>query len=478
MRPPSSRGVLRAAALIGGVPVLALLALLAGGQVSPGPGAAGLLACAAAALLLARVWTGDLARLAEALRRAAVAGEDEEDDGGGRGQGTAPPPPVEAPLLPAAREVAEGVSRLARDLAERRRMVDRLRRADQAIVEGLPDPLLVLSPDRTPLRANAAARALFAAGDAEPGRLLGGDVAALLRHPALAEAVDRALAEREPQAADLLLPVPVTRELRAQVMPMDPALADGGRVVVLLSDRTRERAVERMRADFVANASHELRTPLASLIGFIETLRGPAEDDPAARARFLAIMAEQSERMRRLIDDLLGLSRIELTEHQPPVGRAPLAAIARAEAAALEPLLRGRRMTLAQALDEEAVAAPADADQLAQVVRNLLENAVWHGKEAGEVRLSVERAEAGGRPGAALTVADDGPGIPREHVPRLTERFYRVDRGRSRAAGGTGLGLAIVKHIVNRHRGQLSIESEEGAGARFRVWLPAPSPPG
>jgi two-component system phosphate regulon sensor histidine kinase PhoR len=135
-------------------------------------------------------------------------------------------------------------------------------------------------------------------------------------------------------------------------------------------------------------------------------------------------------------------------------------------------------MTLAQALDEEAVAAPADADQLAQVVRNLLENAVWHGKEAGEVRLSVERAEAGGRPGAALTVADDGPGIPREHVPRLTERFYRVDRGRSRAAGGTGLGLAIVKHIVNRHRGQLSIESEEGAGARFRVWLPAPSPPG
>jgi two-component system phosphate regulon sensor histidine kinase PhoR len=272
--------------------------------------------------------------------------------------------------------------------------------------------------------------------------------------------------------------VPVPRELLAQVMPMEPALADGGRVVVLLSDRTRERAVERMRADFVANASHELRTPLASLIGFIETLRGPAEDDPAARARFLAIMAEQSERMRRLIDDLLGLSRIELAEHQPPVGRAPLAEIARAEAAALEPLLRGRRVALAQELDEGAVAAPADADQLAQVIRNLLENAVRHGREGGEVRLSVARAEAGGRPGVALAVADDGPGIPRQHIPRLTERFYRVDRGRSRAAGGTGLGLAIVKHIVNRHRGQLSIESEEGAGARFRVWLPAAPPPG
>ncbi len=468
---PSFWRTLRAAGLIGAAPVLALLALLWGGHVAPAPGLLALLACALAALLLARVWIGDLSRLSEALRRAAAGDGGEEGEDGG--EPSRPPP--RAPLLPAARDVADGVSRLARDLAERRRMVDRLRRADEAIVERLPDPLLVLSPGgRVPLRANAAARALFGAGE-RPDRP-GGDVAALLRHPALADAVDRALAGREPQAADLVLPVPVARELLAQVVPMEPALADGGRLVVLLSDRTRERAVERMRADFVANASHELRTPLASLIGFIETLRGPAESDPAARARFLAIMAEQSERMRRLIDDLLGLSRIELTEHQPPVGRAQLGRIARAEAAALEPLLRGRRMTLAEALDEEAVAAPADADQLAQVVRNLLENAVRHGREAGEVRLSVARAEAGGRPGVLLTVADNGPGIPREHIPRLTERFYRVDRGRSRAAGGTGLGLAIVKHIVNRHRGQLSIESEEGQGARFRVWLPAPSP--
>jgi two-component system phosphate regulon sensor histidine kinase PhoR len=458
--------VLGAAALIGAAPALVLLALLGAGHLAPAPGAIGLLVCIAAALGLARVWTGDLARLSEALRRTAD----------GEPRAAAVPPP----LLPATQELATGIARLGRDLAERAERAGRLRRADDAIVEGLPDPLLVLSPGRAPLRANAAARALFAAGaDTGDSRgRLGGDVAALLRHPALAEAVDRALAERRPQAADLALPVPVARELLAQVMPMEPALDDGGRVVVVLSDRTRERAVERMRADFVANASHELRTPLASLIGFIETLRGPAEDDPAARARFLAIMAEQSERMRRLIHDLLGLSRIELTEHQPPVGRAPLAEIARAEAAALEPLLRNRRMALTEALDAGAVAAPADADQLAQVVRNLLDNAVRHGQDGGEVRLSVARVDAGGgRPGVALTVSDDGPGIPREHIPRLTERFYRVDRGRSRAAGGTGLGLAIVKHIVNRHRGQLSIESEEGAGARFRVWLPA-APPG
>ena len=456
------RRMFAAAVLIGGAPALVLLCLMLGGQAAPLPAAAAFLVCAAAALLLARVWVGDLARLSAALRRAGVEAPSTQPAGDPDTGGT--------PRLPATREIAEGVSRLARDLAEHGALVGRLRRADQSIIEGLPDPLLVLSPEGAPLRANAAARLLFGAGGS--GRL-GGDLAALLRHPALAEAVDRALVQSRPQAADLVLPVPVARELLAQVVPMEPALADGGRLVVVLSDRTRERAVERMRADFVANASHELRTPLASLVGFIETLRGPAEDDAVARTRFLAIMAEQAERMRRLIDDLLGLSRIELTEHQPPVGRARLAAVARAEAAALEPLLRRRRMALAEALDEAAEAAPADADQLAQVVRNLLENAVRHGREGGEVRLSVERAEAGGRPGVALTVADNGPGIPREHIPRLTERFYRVDRGRSRAAGGTGLGLAIVKHIVNRHRGQLLIDSDEGHGARFRVWLPA-----
>jgi two-component system phosphate regulon sensor histidine kinase PhoR len=453
--------VLSAAGLIGAVPAAVLLALMLAGALAPGPGLLGLLACLLGALLVATLWIGNLARLAEALRRAAA------EDG-------RLVPPSATPLLPAVEEIAEGVARLARTLAEQGALVGRLRRADEAIVESLPDPLLVLSPERVPLRANAAARALFGGegtgARAGPG---GGDVAALLRHPALAAAVDRALAERRPQTADLALPVPVAREIAAQVIPMEPALADGGRIVIVLSDRTRERAVERMRADFVANASHELRTPLASLIGFIETLRGPAEDDRAARTRFLGIMAEQSERMRRLIEDLLGLSRIELTEHQPPTGEAQLAAIARAEAEALEPLFHARRVRLAVALEEAALAVPADAEQLAQVVRNLLENALRHGREGGEVRLTVAPAEGPGRrAGVLLEVADDGPGIPKEHIPRLTERFYRVDKGRSRSAGGTGLGLAIVKHIVNRHRGQLVIESEEGAGASFRVWLP------
>jgi two-component system phosphate regulon sensor histidine kinase PhoR len=253
---------------------------------------------------------------------------------------------------------------------------------------------------------------------------------------------------------------------------------------VVLADRTRERAVERMRADFVANASHELRTPLASLIGFIDTLRGPAADDAPAQQRFLAIMAEQAARMNRLIDDLLSLSRIELTEHQQPSARVDLGTLLPRLVAGFEPRLQGRKVTLDLAVAPALPPVTGDADQLAQVVQNLLENAVKYGREGGTVRLRadpVARAPGGdgprerrwpARPGVVLTVADEGQGIPRQHLPRLTERFYRVDTGRSRAAGGTGLGLAIVKHVVNRHRGQLLIESEEGVGTTVSVWLP------
>jgi two-component system phosphate regulon sensor histidine kinase PhoR len=456
--PPAGRQ-LTAAGLIGGVPALALALLLLAGWVDPLPGTLALAATIAAAVALSRIWLGNLQRLKEAMRRAELGEADLAED-----------PP--GPLLPSVAEIAEGMRRVARAVGERSELVLRLRRADEAIVERLPDPLVVLDEHGAALRANAAARALFGGG---PGG--GGDLAALLRHPALADALDEAMAGGGTRRVDIALPVPVARELLVHLIPMEPQLADGGRVVLLLSDRTRERAVERMRADFVANASHELRTPLSSLIGFIETLRGPAQDDAEARTRFLGIMAEQSERMRQLIDDLLSLSRIEVTEHQPPTGRVDLSLLAAAEAEAMTPILAERRVTLEKTLPEGAVASPADAGQLAQVLRNLLENAVRYGHEGGRVRLSVDAVPPGGpwpaRPGLVVTVADDGPGIARHHIPRLTERFYRVDRGRSRSSGGTGLGLAIVKHIVNRHRGQLVIESEEGAGATFRVWLPA-----
>jgi two-component system phosphate regulon sensor histidine kinase PhoR len=246
---------------------------------------------------------------------------------------------------------------------------------------------------------------------------------------------------------------------------------------VVLSDRTRERAVERMRADFVANVSHELRTPLASLIGFVETLRGPAADDPPAQQRFLAIMAEQGARMNRLIDDLLSLSQIELTEHQTPAAPLDLAALVSRTVAAFEPRLTERSIQLALRIDPDLPAVAGDADQMAQVLENLLDNAVKYGPDGGILSVDVATPPQGSRwparRGVVIAVTDQGGGIPREHLPRLTERFYRVDKGRSRAVGGTGLGLAIVKHIVNRHRGQLIIESEVGQGTTVSVWLPA-----
>jgi len=445
--------LLLGAAAMAGVPLLALAGLwISGTAAGSGVLVAGLCVLAAA-MLLSAIWLSDLARLTDTLRRVAA------DD----------PPAPTPPLLPPVEEIARGIERLSVAMRERGALVGRLVRADAGIVERLPDPLIVLGADRAPLRANGAARTTF-----------GTDMAAVLRHPVLRGATERAFQTGEPQTASLYLPVPVERELALSVIPMDPPLADGGRAVVVLSDRTRERAVERMRADFVTNASHELRTPLASLIGFIDTLRGPAADDPDAQKRFLGIMAEQAARMNRLIDDLLSLSRIELSEHEAPRTQADLADLARRAAAGFEPRVADRGITLDCVPDAGLRPVPGDPDQLMQVLSNLLENAMKYGREKGLVRLSITPAEPGGRwpsrPGVVIAVADDGPGIAREHLPRLTERFYRVDKGRSRGVGGTGLGLAIVKHIVNRHRGQLAIDSTEGQGTTVSVWLPATEP--
>ena len=366
--------------------------------------------------------------------------------------------------------MAREAERLSRDLALRTGEISALLRAEQAIVQRLPDPLIVLGADRQVRRANAAAQRAF-----------GTEMAAVLRHPGLRAAIDRATSLGEDQTAELSLPVPVSREVYATVIALDPPLADGGRIVTVMSDRTRERAVERMRADFVANASHELRTPLASLIGFIDTLRGPAADDPPAQVRFLGIMADQAGRMNRLIDDLLSLSRIELTEHQPPLGRVDLAGLVQRLADAFEPQMREREVRLTLDIAPGLPSVVGDDDQLEQVLQNLLDNATKYGRHGGAVIVAARPVPAGGRwparPGVTLAVADDGQGIARAHIPRLTERFYRADKSRSRAVGGTGLGLAIVKHIVNRHRGQLLIESKEGVGTTVTVWLPDASAP-
>ena len=354
---------------------------------------------------------------------------------------------------------------LQQSAATRAARSDALLHAEQGLVQALPDPLIVLGPSRTIQRANHAATATFGPG-----------LAAVLRHPDLRTAIDRALAEGRQQTAEMTLPVPVSRDVLATVIPLDPPLADGGHIVAVLSDRTRERAVERMRADFVANASHELRTPLASLLGFIETLRGPAADDPPAQARFLAIMAEQAQRMNRLIDDLLSLSRIELTEHQRPSDPVEVAPLLHRITDAFEPRISARAVTVVLDIAPGLPTVAGDEDQLEQVMQNLLDNALKYGREGGVVRIAARSASGApwpSRPGLTIVVSDDGAGIPRKHIPRLTERFYRADKHRSRAVGGTGLGLAIVKHIVNRHRGRLHIDSIEGEGTSVTTWLPA-----
>ena len=234
-----------------------------------------------------------------------------------------------------------------------------------------------------------------------------------------------------------------------------------------------------MRADFVANASHEIGTPLATLVGAVETVLGPARDDPEARQRFLLMMQDHAQRIERLVDDLLSLSRIERVEHEAPTAAIGLASVLEHACATLDWKARARGVTVTLDLPDELAEVSGDADELGQVFQNLIDNAIKYGDTDSEVTVTARPVQPGTiadgwqapGPALAVAVADHGPGIPSEHLPRLTERFYRVDKARSRQLGSTGLGLAIVKHIVARHRGALTIESEPGQGSQFTVYL-------
>ncbi len=336
------------------------------------------------------------------------------------------------------------------------------------LLAALPDPLLIVDADRRLVIGNAAAREAFGATHA------GRDIALSVRHPVVLNAVDAVLGKDESPAVTIELAAPVRRSFSLTIKRL---ASDDSRPLLLLlfRDITVTARAEEIRADLVANVSHELRSPLSSLLGFVETLKGPARDDEAARERFLDIMEAEAARMASLIDDLLSLSRVEINEHIQPD-----------EPVDLQPILRSTIDTLAGAASRKDVTfridAPdglqpvaGDVDQLRQVFQNLIDNAVKYGREGTEVAISVRaepRMRETGVPGIAVAVRDHGDGIAPEHLPRLTERFYRVDKGRSRRLGGTGLGLAIVKHIVSRHRGYLTVDSERGGGTTFTVVLP------
>jgi two-component system, OmpR family, phosphate regulon sensor histidine kinase PhoR len=336
-----------------------------------------------------------------------------------------------------------------------------------ALISSLPDAAIVLDRDARVVAFNREARTIA------PALARGQPASLALRVPEVVEAVREVAAGNGARRVEFAQRVPVDRWFAAHVRPLVDAPPIAAMVLVF-HDLTPLHRVEEMRADFVANASHELRTPLASLSGFIDTLQGFARDDAQARGRFLAIMKTQAARMARLIDDLLSLSRVELAEHMHPDTPIDLFAVVRQVVDGLQTLATDRGVEIAIAPAPAApMTVPGDRDELTRVFENLIENALKYGASGKRVDIGFAQASASdGAPEVLVVVRDHGPGIAAEHLPRLTERFYRVDVTQSRAEGGTGLGLSLVKHILNRHRGKLTIESEIGKGAAFTARLP------
>ncbi len=333
----------------------------------------------------------------------------------------------------------------------------------RAVIDAIPTAALALDAAGTLVHHNRLAAEMF------PKIKSGQPMSQVSRSPDLLLAVDRALASEDRIDVDLVERVPVERRVAATVSRLARSAAPSSpNVLVTFRDLTEQDRLAQMRADFIANASHELRTPLASLRAFVETLQGPARDDVNARTRFLTLMASQAERMTRLIDDLLSLSRVEMRVHLPPRGIVELNESAQYVFQSLEPVAEAAKVKLSL-VRGDAARIRGDREEIVQVLQNLIQNAIKYGREDGAIEVRVGRDAARGSRDARVwvSVADNGPGIAPEHLPRLTERFYRVNAASSREKGGTGLGLAIVKHIMNRHRGELRIASRLGAGSTF-----------
>lgn len=326
----------------------------------------------------------------------------------------------------------------------------------EPVLDALGEPVLILSGSRITI-ANAAARTLLGS------HVVGEDARIAIRHPAAS-----GLLADQGSGGPIALSGLGTA---AQRWEMQIAPLGDGRRLVHLSDRSGSHAAERMRVDFVANASHELRTPLASILGYVETLSEAAGDDPAIRARFLKIVFDEARRMQRLVDDLMSLSRIEAEKFRVPSETVDLGALVDETHAELAEAHNGRGRDIILEHEPGAIPVLGDRTQLSQLLHNLIGNAMKYGQRGTPIRVSISREDDAVR----LVVSDCGEGIPPEHLPRLTERFYRVDPGRSRSVGGTGLGLAIVKHIVERHRGRLDIASRVGEGTRVTVVLRPPA---
>jgi two-component system, OmpR family, phosphate regulon sensor histidine kinase PhoR len=329
--------------------------------------------------------------------------------------------------------------------------------ADFVWLDALPDAAILLNRQRRVLKINAPCIATL-------GRIpVGANIEHYLRQPLALEALDEAQGTAQAAERDITLLAPEERRFQLRVIGFST------QTLITLRDMSRAHLTDQMRVDFVANASHELRTPLATLIGFIETLQTGAAENVSTRERFLHIMSGEAQRMVRLIDDLLSLSRIELDKYIRPTAALALKPLIEEVRNSLLMRLQEDERTLAVHVDSALPDVIADRDQISQVLHNLLSNAIKYGRTGSTITLEAQRLDAGT---VELCVRDEGDGIAQEHLPRLTERFYRADTARSRQMGGTGLGLAIVKHIVERHRGTLRIDSQPGTGTSVRFTLP------
>lgn len=384
---------------------------------------------------------------------------------------------VRAPDLSFLSNVAElsgALSRLQQSWENKRQEMETVITEREILVDTLPDILIMTNDDKIIVRTNRAARNIFGQN------LAGRHIREIIPNDKLLNALSAVIEDLRGQETEFHLPDPSPRDFQA-VIERFPIPSEGGMsVVITLTEITQQKRIQRMRADFVANASHEIRTPLASIIGFIETLRGPAKDDPIARDEFLKVMAEQSERMAKLVNDLLSLSKIEMNAHATPVGKVDLTRIIRSEQQHFEWACRQKNVTIRLKLNDNLPPTRGEEQELAQVVRNLLGNAIKYTNPDTEVVISARLTSTLPEDqyfrnltrAIQFSVEDHGEGIPKEHIPRLTERFYRVDTARTRKVGGTGLGLAIVKHVLNRHQSVLTIDSEVGQGSTFNVYLP------
>ncbi len=384
---------------------------------------------------------------------------------------------VETPDLKLIGEIgplSAAIRRLHRSMEKKRQEMDSILSEREILVDTIPDLLIMVDRSISIVRTNSSARLRFGQS------LAAKPLSEIIDDDNLARSIAEVMSDFKGRETEIYVPEPINSYFRAKIERFPSHSRGGIAAIITLHDITELKRTEQMRADFVANASHEIRTPLASLIGFIETLQGPAKNDTQAMEQFLAIMADQAARMRKLVNDLLSLSKIEMSVNSLPTGKVRVPDMLAQVRKNTEWQAKKKNVQIIIEADENLPAIRGDESELQQVVQNLVENSLKYGNSDSEVRVNARISEKfprdrnflGHKSVMMISVTDQGEGIPQEHLTRLTERFYRVNTVRSRKIGGTGLGLAIVKHIVNRHRGAFHIDSVVGKGSTFTVYLP------